>query len=62
MLVLTRKTEESIHIGSNITIQVVSVKGNRVRIAIDAPPEVLIKRAELGEQRELQEELLLASC
>ena len=47
MLVLTRKPGESIHIGSGITITVTEVKGNKVRIGIDAPEEVSIFRAEL---------------
>ncbi len=47
MLVLTRRPGESIHIGSGITITVTEIKGNKVRIGIDAPEEVSIFRAEL---------------
>ncbi|QDU78391.1 hypothetical protein Pla110_00920 [Polystyrenella longa] len=61
MLVLTRKTEESIKIGSDITIQIVAIQGKRVRIAIDAPASVIIKRAELEEKFE-NPELLAGSC
>jgi len=48
MLVLSRKTGETIHIGDAIRITVASLHGNRVRIAIDAPEEVLILRGELA--------------
>ena len=47
MLVLGRKQMESIHIGQNITVTVLSVRGRTVRLGIDAPPEVSILRSEL---------------
>ena len=47
MLVLTRKLQERIKIGDNVTITVLRVKGNAVRIGIEAPREVRVIRAEL---------------
>ena len=47
MLVLTRKLGEKIHIGDNITITVVDVKGGKIRLGIDAPDDVVIFRHEL---------------
>ena len=47
MLVLTRKTDEQILIGENIKITLVRVRGNSVRIGIDAPRDVRIVRGEL---------------
>lgn len=47
MLVLARKLQEKIHIGDNITITVVRIDGNVVRVGIDAPPDVRIMRAEV---------------
>jgi len=47
MLVLSRKRDESIVIGDSITIKVVEVKGNRIRLAISAPREVPVRRGEL---------------
>jgi carbon storage regulator len=47
MLVLGRKLGEKVHIGNHITITVVAIQGNRVRLAIDAPDQVRIMRAEL---------------
>ncbi|MEM9827398.1 MAG: carbon storage regulator [Planctomycetota bacterium] len=50
MLVLTRKTDEAIYIGDNIKITLVRIKGGSVRIGIDAPEDVQIKRAELRDR------------
>jgi carbon storage regulator len=47
MLVLTRKVGEKVIIGGNITLTVVKVDGNQVRLAFDAPPQVRILRNEL---------------
>jgi len=47
MLVLTRKLDESIRISDNITITVLRIKGNTVRIGIEAPRDVRVARSEL---------------
>lgn len=47
MLVLSRKTEEKIFIGNEIVITVLEVKGNRVRLGIQAPTSCPIVRGEL---------------
>ena len=49
MLVLTRKIGEEIQIDGDIQIKVVSIRGNYVRIGIDAPKHKKIKRLELKE-------------
>ena len=51
MLVLTRKKEETIIIGGSVTVKVLEVCGKRVKLGIDAPPEVPIQRPEMGELR-----------
>ncbi len=56
MLILTRKTGETITIGDNIQIQVLSVKGGQVRIGIDAPREVLVNREEVFERLSVESE------
>ena len=47
MLVLTRKLQEKIHVGDDITITVVRIKGNTVRVGIEAPSQVRIVRGEV---------------
>jgi carbon storage regulator len=47
MLVLTRKAGENIHIGDQIVISVVRVKGQRTKLGIEAPPSISIRRQEL---------------
>jgi carbon storage regulator CsrA len=47
MLVLTRKTQQQIQIGNNITITIVRVTGQSVRVGIQAPEEVRVVRGEL---------------
>lgn len=48
MLVLTRKTNDTILLGSDIKIQIIKIKGNTVRLGIDAPAHVKILRGELA--------------
>ncbi len=50
MLVLSRKVDESLRIGDAIRVTVVSVSGQGVRIAVEAPSEVPIYREELYER------------
>jgi carbon storage regulator len=47
MLVLSRKPLESIQIGENIVVTVLSVRGKKVRFGIDAPAQVPVHRTEL---------------
>jgi carbon storage regulator len=49
MLVLSRKPGEKVVLSNGITLAVVEVRGNRVRLAFDAPHQFRILRAELGE-------------
>lgn len=50
MLVLTRKIQQQIQIGPHITITILQVKGNAVRVGIEAPRDVRIIRRELEVQ------------
>ena len=47
MLVLSRKVGERVVIGGGITVTVVSVQGNKVRLGIEAPPQVPVDREEI---------------
>ena len=47
MLLLTRKAGEKFHIGDDITVVIVSVRGTKVRVGIDAPRDIYVRRDEL---------------
>jgi len=47
MLILTRRAGETVMIGSDVTITVLGVKGNQVRIGINAPRDVAVHREEI---------------
>ena len=49
MLILSRKEEESVVIGDNIVIKVISIDKGNVKLGFDAPPQTLILRSELKE-------------
>ena len=50
MLVLTRKRDETILIGDNIRVTVTDIRGDKVRIGIEAPENINIVREELAER------------
>ncbi len=54
MLVLSRQRDESIIIGDNIVVTIVDIRGDKVRLGIDAPNEIPVHRREIHEaiQRE----------
>ena len=47
MLVLSRQSDETIIIGDNIRVTIVEVRGDKVRIGIDAPRDVTVQRQEI---------------
>ena len=47
MLILTRRVGESLMVGDDITITVLGVKGNQVRIGVNAPRDVAVHREEI---------------
>ena len=59
MLVLSRHRDESIIIGNNIVVTIVDIRGDKVRLGIDAPTEIPVHRREVYEA--IQRENLHAS-
>jgi carbon storage regulator len=50
MLILTRRVGENLIIGDDVTISVLGIKGNQVRIGIDAPKNVQVHREEIDDR------------
>ncbi|TGD49598.1 carbon storage regulator [Salmonella enterica subsp. enterica serovar Poona] len=50
MLILTRRVGETLMIGDEVTVTVLGVKGNQVRIGVNAPNEVSVHREELDQR------------
>lgn len=47
MLILTRRIGETLMVGDDVSITVIGVKGNQVRIGIDAPKDIAVHREEI---------------
>ena len=55
MLVLSRQRDEAVKIGDNVTVRVVDIRGDKVRLGFDAPDDVKIHREEVWLRIKAQE-------
>lgn len=56
MLILTRRVGETVMIGDNVTVTVLGVKGNQVRLGVNAPKDVAVHREEIYERIRREQE------
>jgi carbon storage regulator len=50
MLILTRRVTESLKIGNDVTVTIIGIKGNQVRVGVSAPKDVEVHREEIFER------------
>ncbi len=60
MLILTRRVGETVMIGDNVTVTVLGVKGNQVRVGVNAPREIAVHREEIFERIKREKEAAAA--
>ncbi len=56
MLILTRRVGETVMVGDDVTVTVLGVKGNQVRIGVNAPKDVAVHREEIYERIKKEQE------
>lgn len=54
MLILTRRTNESLNIGDDIKVTVLEIRGGQVRIGVSAPKHIAVDREEITERKRVE--------
>lgn len=62
MLILTRRVGETLMIGDDVTVTVLGVKGNQVRIGVNAPKDVSVHREEIYERIKKEQQALASGA
>ncbi|WP_291321905.1 carbon storage regulator CsrA [Desulfonatronospira sp.] len=62
MLILTRRAGESIHLGEDIIISVLSMKGKQVKLGIDVPEDLPVYREEVFKKIQQENEQAILAC
>ena len=56
MLILTRRIGETLMVGDDVTVTVLGVKGNQVRVGVNAPKEIAVNREEIHQRIQKEKE------
>lgn len=62
MLILTRRIGESIVVGNDVSVTVLNIKGNQVRIGVNAPKEVTVHREEIYHKAQREKNTEIEAC
>ncbi|MDR2212792.1 MAG: carbon storage regulator CsrA [Pseudomonadales bacterium] len=62
MLILTRRVGETLMVGDNVTVTVLGVKGNQVRIGVNAPKDIAVHREEIYDRIRKEAGSIASDC